>query len=803
MKQVNVLFMAALIVIFHGVLTLLLVGEMASAGYLNHNIALNATACAATARNGATYDCDGLYDNSQAVLTSCWISPDGVNQGGTIIKLNESTRIANITVFQGDSDYDTGTYNVSLSNDNVTYSLINTSTFNGVQGGFPSYEQWANLTFANLSGWPTAQYVMINVSKDPGSSGPAGFGLCEVKIYEWDGVTEGQTPTVSSLIINASDYFNGDRIENFTVNVSNSTFSVINSTTSGGMVIAEIANITNYTVTLSSNWSGGYFNTTFNVSISGATAVTARPYQNYVTVNITQLYTRSVINGINISGGNITTTQTNTSSTQYAVLLMKPGNFTINISGKAHFNYSTSINLTSAATNYTFNFTLHNAEYNVTLMNKVSNTTITSWSLQVDAVNLTAANETFSTSTATITRVRLIQGYNFTLTPTKSAYSSFAKNFTISAATSNLTVFAQLANSLNLEIFSESQNRLFGNLTNAEANETVIVEIIGPTTLNLTTNNGTLFITDISSGDYEIRYYADSFRKRSYFLSLPANGSDDIDLFLLNNTLGTQVVATVVNEDDVALNGSIIKVLRFYPAENVFKTVEMSKANFNGEAPIFVVLNTQEYKLLVEYKGIPVFLSTETKLTSTAIRLQVVIGTGPFETVKGLQHVYATLNSVVSSDQNATFTYTFTDTGSFLTGGCLQVYKITATGETTLCDMCSTSTAATIICNINTTGAVTAQGSVNGTNNQSIVTHTISKSLINAYATFGNYGPFLALLVLLTVPMVGSFSISASIFLGIIALAVTAVTGLYVISIGAVFGLLGAGLIILFKSRSE
>ena len=92
---------------------------------------------------------------------------------------------------------------------------------------------------------------------------------------------------------------------------------------------------------------------------------------------------------------------------------------------------------------------------------------------------------------------------------------------------------------------------------------------------------------------------------------------------------------------------------------------------------------------------------------------------------------------------------------------------------------------------------------MNGTNNQSIVTHTISKSLINAYATFGNYGPFLALLVLLTVPMVGSFSISASIFLGIIALAVTAVTGLYVISIGAVFGLLGAGLIILFKSRSE
>lgn len=605
-------------------------------------------------------------------------------------------------------------------------------------------------------------------------------------------------PSVASLTINASDHFEGSRIMNFSVNVSNGTFSVVNGTVNGGVVIAGIANITNYTVFLTSNFSGGYYNVTTNVSINGSTTAVIRPYQNYVTINITQLYTRAAIGGVNISGGNGTATQTNSSSSQYAVLLMKPGNYSLNFSGAGHFNFSTSINLTAVLTNYTINLSLHDAEFNISLMNLVSNATIATFTLNASPTNITTQIQTFTTTSDTVI-ARLLKGYNFTFLAIKSGWSISPKNFSLAARTGNLTVFAQESFTINLEIFSESLNKRFN--TTPEANEVVTVEVIGPTTQNVTTSNGTLYITNLTGGDYELRYSASSFRKRSYFFNLPVNGSLDIDLFLLNTTLGTQVVLTVVDENDNPLNGSTIKILRFYTSENAFKTVEMSRSNFNGEAPLFVVLNTQEYRFLVERLGVVLFFSSETKITGTTMTIQIVVAGGGFQTSKGLANIYTNLVHTEVGN-NDTFTYTFTDTSNFAVGGCLIVTQVQLTGETRLCNVCTTSTAATLQCHLNSsTAQIVAEGIINGTTNQSIVTNTLSTNLANAYATFGNFGPFLALLVMLVIPMVGIFSISVSIILGVLALAATAALGVYTLSLGAVIGLLGSGLLIIIKNQ--
>lgn len=170
---------AAISIIF---LLLLCLAYSAQAGQLAHNVALNSTGCSESTVNAAGYRCINVYDNKWVDFTNAWLTPDDKKNGNLTIELNISTRLANITIMQGDS-YDIGNYTLWLSNDNITYSLINTSLMCQVK--------FCNQTHFNSSGWPAARYIRINIS-DRGITGAnVGVGTPEVFAYEWDGAGGG------------------------------------------------------------------------------------------------------------------------------------------------------------------------------------------------------------------------------------------------------------------------------------------------------------------------------------------------------------------------------------------------------------------------------------------------------------------------------------------------------------------------------------------------------------------------------------------------------------------------------------
>ena len=205
----------------------------------------------------------------------------------------------------------------------------------------------------------------------------------------------------------------------------------------------------------------------------------------------------------------------------------------------------------------------------------------------------------------------MLKDYNFSFTADfNSTFVKLSKNFTILDTFGNLSLFTQLQNSVNIEFFRETDRTLLNGIT-------VFADFIGPTVLNLSTLNATLFVDNLGEGSYEIRYRADGFDRRSFFFDLQSSTIANFDLFLLNNTVSTLIEVRVSDENDDPIVGAFLKVLRFYPAQNLFNIVEISKTNFNGDAPINIIQNTQEYRFIVERNGVVLFSSGEFKITST------------------------------------------------------------------------------------------------------------------------------------------------------------------------------------------
>jgi len=608
-------------------------------------------------------------------------------------------------------------------------------------------------------------------------------------------------PEGAELIIEAFDLIGNASISNFSVTVFNSTATLTNSTQTGLLRIANVANETSYTVNMSSNNSGGFFDVNdTSVLVNLSTNLQVQMFQSFVTFNATQVFTEQTINGLNVSLNG----QFVSSATNLAGIELQAATFTVEAAASNQFNITSFVLTTSPFDNTTIQLTFGDARFNFTAFDSLTNNTISGgYTLNISPNNLsTFANR--STVTPDILDFILLQGnvYDFTVVFNASNFVNVSGQFTIDAATGNISIFTFVTHTVNIQFFNEETNLPLI----IPANETVTLDLIGPTTLNLTTANGTIFIQNLTPGDYEIRYATPSFTKRSFFFVLPPGGSDQLDLFLLNSTLDTLIIVTVVDENDDPINGSIVKLLRFYAQDNAFKIVEMSQADFNGDAPFNAILNTQEYRFLVDFPlGTNIFVSGEdSKVTSTTLRIQPTLGTSRLAFVKGL-NLLSTSLIATTDGTNVTFRYTFSDGTGFSQDACLRVDQVSLIdGTTNLCEVCTSASTAVLICNVNiTSGTLQGFGLVNSTNPHQIITDSLQIIISGAVATFGPYGVFLAALVMMSITAIGLFSVGAAVVAGMLALTVSALMGFVAISGGALIGLLISGILLFIKTRGR
>ena len=106
-----------------------------------------------------------------------------------------------------------------------------------------------------------------------------------------------------------------------------------------------------------------------------------------------------------------------------------------------------------------------------------------------------------------------------------------------------------------------------------------------------------------------------TYTDRKYYLnnfSIDTSTVNDVYLYHLNNSKASEIVFTVFDTttgDKVP--GAYIKILRYYPGENVYRTVEIAKTDEVGESLGKMVLADVFYKFIIEIPAGTVKLTTD------------------------------------------------------------------------------------------------------------------------------------------------------------------------------------------------
>lgn len=299
---------------------------------------------------------------------------------------------------------------------------------------------------------------------------------------------------------------------------------------------------------------------------------------------------------------------------------------------------------------------------------------------------------------------------------------------------------------------------------------------------NATTTNSTV---------YPIRYY---------FLSnaIITNVSNNISLYGLDNNSGFDLVPiTVKSAAGQSKAGAFVSVRKFYPAENMYRLVAMGLTDVQGVARVFMQVPNYYYS----------FVITEGSTVVATTSKQLMIASGTTVTVPTtLQNYYIYHNSVFAScTSNSTsmiVSCSYTDTSGLAAIYNLTVIQRGALLDTPLCSKISTSASSTLICDV--------AGIVNGSypwfftayyDNPSSIT---SGSLdIGLTARYGNTGIFLALIIFVTLALIGVFAPEAVILFGLGALILVSILQLVALQVSVIAALFVAMLIYIVKKKGR
>uniref|UniRef100_A0A6H1ZIW9 Uncharacterized protein n=1 Tax=viral metagenome TaxID=1070528 RepID=A0A6H1ZIW9_9ZZZZ len=364
-----------------------------------------------------------------------------------------------------------------------------------------------------------------------------------------------------------------------------------------------------------------------------------------------------------------------------------------------------------------------------------------------------------------------------------SAYSIVALNFSLIEESNN----ASIAGDMDFT-FSLVGEDITINYSNSVTN-------VSSTAFCIPTNEVS-FTAQLQS-EYTASAYAD-FTYFAYNLAI-TNTTSYIYYYLVNGT--TIVEFTVLDQSGNEIENAYIKVMKYDIGTGLYKTIEVLKTDELGKALGNIVLDTAWYKFMVEYGGTLYLHTSATKMTSTTRTFTINLLSDFFDRYTDvIYNIYSTLNF---TDATGNFAFTYSDPAGNYHQGCLKVTKEGLAGQTLINETCVSSTAATILVNVN------SSGSVNGTYtavgyimfDDMYVLRTLSKTWGHLSDVYGKEGLFYVFLIVLTCVMVGIFSPKLAIILGIIGLVFSNILGFVFINVGWLVAIIIAAGLTLYRMR--
>ena len=208
-----------------------------------------------------------------------------------------------------------------------------------------------------------------------------------------------------------------------------------------------------------------------------------------------------------------------------------------------------------------------------------------------------------------------------------------------------------------------------------------------------------LYPNSTSFSTYSImEYVAVGYSNRKYYLyNYILNASHQyVNLYLLNTTKTSEVVETVIESTTTdPLKDVYIRHQRYYPGQNEYKTVEISKTDENGKTLAKLTLADTFYTYILEYPAGTVRLNTEPqKVLSLSKTFSISITSDALATYRDIQNV---ASSVTCTEETSTCRVSWVDPRAVTQTVRLSVYLDNGYTQTLIYNATSSSSAGTLL----------------------------------------------------------------------------------------------------------
>lgn len=518
--------------------------------------------------------------------------------------------------------------------------------------------------------------------------------------------------------------------------------------------------------------------------------------ENSTNLTVTDSTLTSLIFWANDTTGNI---DSNSTSWSYSFIEQ---NVTYNVNVSETLEQSFIINMTTAINVLSISSFLHynNTDYpstatcsgsNCTLINSFDIPLIQSGESQINVFhwNITIYNGTTSTNLETSSRNQNVSRIH--LEECGGAYTVKTLNFTVSNEI-NLTRVNPFRFDGSFDFWlgngGVKRNNSFSNSSTNEFN------------LCISPNN-TMFT------DAQIEYNEPlniTFVTRNYFFQNNTinNSLNNISLSLLPSASSTTFILKVQDDNILPLADHIILIQRYYPGEDKFRTIQISKTDDNGKTLGFFETETVDYRFIIMKDNKVLLTTSKQKIFGEEVPFTLTFTIGedlgkPWVKLEDPSDI--TFNLFFNKTTNIV-TYTYTDSDSDFTLGRLVVERLNLSFSTNnvICNLNSSLTSATLTCDVgtltgNTTGTYIASGLTTRNGVETIV--EVKSFIIETITSIiGLLGVFMAFFIILISSfafkfneIAGIFMINASIIfvniIGLVSFGSLAITAIIAVSI--------------------
>lgn len=254
-----------------------------------------------------------------------------------------------------------------------------------------------------------------------------------------------------------------------------------------------------------------------------------------------------------------------------------------------------------------------------------------------------------------------------------------------------------------------------------------------------------------------------------YFTNATANNNtQNIPLFLLAADESTTFIQEVLDDTLIGVSGALIYIQRYYPEDNQFRTVQVTKTDTSGKTVGFYKTEDVDYKHIITLNNTILLVEPARKIfvESLPATLRFLLGNEgglPWQFYNGLTNL---VGNISHDPDTELITFTYIDTSGSLSSARLLVEKENYNSTSnTICNVQSVLASATLVCNVSGIEGVINSRAYIGRSPEQLVDLLVT--LIKAAKeVFGKLGYFLGIIIVLAAYLVVIPNLTAGLITG-------------------------------------